>query len=206
MFNKQQLFLLLSIALLITAVLLLPDDAMARAGGGSSKGGGILGLILWPFILIYSGIITYIAAKKNKQAKALLRQISQNDPMWDIGHIKPRIEEAYFKIQQAWRDRDQDIAKDYMSNRLYMKHKLQTDDMLKRGIKNVMENINLKEATIVEVMDYKDDSKDAFWALIKGSMVDYTIVEKSGELIDGEKKIILSKNCGSLKEKIMGGC
>lgn len=75
MFNKQQLFLLLSIALLITAVLLLPDEAMARAGGGSSKGGGILGLILWPFILIYSGIITYIAATKNKQAKALLRQM-----------------------------------------------------------------------------------------------------------------------------------
>jgi len=150
--QKQQLIILIGIVTLTMVIILFPDEVMARAGGGSSKGGGILGLILWPFILIYSGIITYIAAKKNKQAKELLKQISKKDTMWDVGHIKSRVEEAYIKIQQAWRDRDQDIAREYMSNRLYMKHKLQTDDMLKRGIINVMENINLKEATIVSLV------------------------------------------------------
>ena len=107
--------------------------------------------------------------------------------MWDIDHIKGRIEQAYFKVQEAWRERDQDIAKEYMSERLYSRHKLQTDDMLRRGVKNIMESINLAEATIVEVLDYRDDSKDAFWVLIKGSMIDYMILEKSGTVIDGDK-------------------
>ena len=180
-----------SICLLFVFIVMcffIPEDAIARAGGGSSKGGGILGLILWPFILIYSAIITYIAIKKNKQAKALIAVISKHDNAWDLDSLKARIDETYFKVQTAWRDRDQEIAKDCMSERLYFKHKAQTDDMLKRGIRNVMESINLKEAKIVEVLDYKDNSKDTFWAYIVGSMVDYTIVEKSGELIDGEKK------------------
>lgn len=82
--------------------------------------------------------------------------------MWEIDRIKSRIEEVYFKVQMAWRDRDQEIAREYMSDRLYAKHKLQTDDMLKRGVENVMESINLKEVTIVEVLDYRDDSKDTF--------------------------------------------
>lgn len=183
----QQRYVLLGLAVMTLALLFLPEEAMARAGGGRSRGGGILGLILWPVILVYSGVITYYAARKNKQAKALLRKIAAKDPMWEIDHIKGRIEQAYFKVQEAWRERDQDIAKEYMSERLYNRHKLQTDDMLRRGVKNIMESINLAEATIVEVLDYRDDSKDAFWALIKGSMIDYMILEQSGTVIDGDK-------------------
>jgi len=184
--NKYlSLFCLLFIILVLWVF--IPEDAIARAGGGSSKGEGILGLILWPFLLIYSAIITYFAVKKNKQAKALIKTISKLDNAWDLDALKARIDETYFKVQTAWRDRNQEIAKEYMSERLYLKHKSQTDNMLSRGIRNVMESINLKEAKIVEVLDYKDNSKDVFWAYIIGSMVDYTIVEKSGEVIDGEK-------------------
>lgn len=111
---------------------------------------------------------------------------------------------AYFKIQEAWRERNQDIAKEYMSNRLYTKHKLQTDDMLRRGIKNIMESINLEEATIVEILDYRDDSKDSFWVLIKGSMVDYTIVENTGDVIDGEKKNLSFKELWRFKREDHG--
>ncbi|MET0066004.1 MAG: Tim44-like domain-containing protein [Candidatus Thiodiazotropha sp.] len=180
-------FTLLVIIAFSLAILLLPTELWARAGGGSSKGGGILGLILWPFFLIYSAVVSYIAAKKNRMAKSLLKQIAQNDPMWDLDHLKARIEQIYFKVQQAWRDRNQEIARDCMSLRLYTKHKNQTDDMLQRGIRNVMENINLVEAKIVEVLDYRDDTRDAFWALVEGSMIDYTIEESSGRVIDGER-------------------
>lgn len=51
--------------------------------------------------------------------------------------------------------------------------------MLKRGIKNEMTNIHLQSVKIVEVVDYKDNAKDFFWAILDGSMVDSTIVEKT---------------------------
>jgi hypothetical protein len=179
-----------SFSLLLATVLLcclVPIDALARAGGGSSRGGGILNLILLPFIIIYSAIITHYARKKNKQAKALISKISQIDKAWNFNALKARIEETFFKVQIAWRDRDQDIAKDYMSERLYKKHKIQTSYMRQKQRRNIMENINLKEAKVVEIMDYIDDSQDSFWVYIVGSMIDYTIDDKTGKIIDGKK-------------------
>lgn len=176
---------------LVAAGLILyiaPMEVWARAGGGSAKGGVLLGLIIVPIILAYSGIIAYLVAKDNKESKALLSKISIQDPEWEIGHLQTRIDEVFFKVQQAWRDRDQELAKDYMSQRLYGKHKLRTDDMLKRGIKNEMENLQLQSAKIVEVVDYKNNAKDFFWVVIEGLMMDYTIIESTGAIVDGAKK------------------
>jgi len=40
--------------------------ALARAGGGGGGGGGIVGLILLPFVIIYSAILSYIVSKKSR--------------------------------------------------------------------------------------------------------------------------------------------
>ena len=52
----------------------------------------------------------------------------------------------------------------------------------------MLEQINLKDAKIVEIIDFEDDTKDAFWVLIHGSMIDYTIDEKTGAVVDGSKE------------------
>lgn len=75
-----------------------------------------------------------------------------------------------------------------MSQRLYEKHKLQIDDMRAQGRKNEMENIALLDTKIVEVLDYRDDSKDSFWAVIRGEMSDTLVDEQSGKLIDGDRR------------------
>jgi len=191
-------------ALIVCGTLLLfglfPEEAMARAGGGggfggfsSSRGGGgswgfnIWAFLLTPFVLIYSGITTLMLVKKNKQCKTLIDQIAAHDASWDMANIKSRVELAFFKVQEAWMKRDQEIARDFISERLYMKHKAQTDMMISQNMQNILERINLEEAKIVEVADYKDDSRDRFWAHIQGRMVDYTIDTTSGELVSGKK-------------------
>jgi len=188
---KKQQVIVLTMALisLLCFIGFLPEEALARAGGGGGdEGGGILGLILWPFFLIYSAIITYLVHKKNKQCKSLLAKLAKIDSYWDLDKIKSQIEKAFFKIQEAWMRRNQEIAKDYMSERLYTKHKLQTDQMLSEKRKNVLERINLKESKIVEVADFEDDSKDRIWVYIKGKMVDYIIDETTGKVVSGEKE------------------
>lgn len=190
-------------ALIVCGTLFLlgvfPEEAMARAGGGggfggfsSSRGGGggrfsIWGILLAPFFMMYSGITTTMLVKKNKQCKGLIEQLAAHDASWDMSNIKSRVEVAFFKVQQAWMERDQEVARDYISERLYLKHKTQTDMMISQNRQNILEGINLEEAKIVEVADYKDDSRDRFWAHIKGRMVDYTIDTTSGELISGKK-------------------
>lgn len=199
---KSSHFLLLLV--LVTGLLVFPDEVLARAGGGSAKGAGIMGIILAPFFIIYSAIVTYIASKKNKQCKALLETAASRDNFWEIYAIKARIEEAYFKVQQAWMDRNQDIAKEYMSQRLYRKHKMQTDRMLANGTRNVMKNVSLKDAKLVEILDFEDDSKDSFWVLIHGSMIDYLVSDKTGAVLDGEQKTLPFKELWRFKREQHG--
>ncbi len=83
-------------------------------------------------------------------------------------------------------ERNQEIAKEYMSERLYLKHKTQTDLQIKNNMQNILKKINLKKAQIVEVADYEDDSKDSIWVYIQGSMIDYTIDTKTNEIKSGD--------------------
>jgi len=186
--NKNILFIFVALILVTICFCFVPEEVLARAGGGGGgKGGGFWGLILAPFFIIYSAIVTYLVVKKNKKCKSLLEQLATSDSSWDIDKIKAQVEIAFFKIQDAWMKRDQEIAKEYMSERLYTKHKVQTDQMLSEKRKNILERINLKEARIVEVADYEDDSKDRIWVYIKGSMIDYIIDETTGKVVSGDK-------------------
>lgn len=75
--------------------------------------------------------------------------------------------------------RDQNIARAYMTDRLYLKHKAQTDLMIANHQINMLSNIVLDDLIIVGIEDYKDDTKDAFWVCIKGSMIDYVVQNKA---------------------------
>jgi hypothetical protein len=181
---KTSILLFIAVAVVLT---FLPLEVFARAGGGRSKGGGIIGLILYPFFLLYSGVVTYYAIKKYKQAKALLNKIAMQDAVWNIDSIKSRIEEAYFAIQHSWRDRTIDSAREYISDRLYRKHKAQIEGMIQAGNQNVMLDITLSSVKVLEVLDFVDDTKDSFIALIEGAMID-KLVNSQGLVIDGDDK------------------
>ena len=185
---KNYKFLALVILTSVILVSLAPELALARAGGGRSKGGGILGIILLPFAMIYLAILRGWIKTKSKEAALLLEKISKLDNHWDAANLQHTVKQAFFKIQDAWMNRDQGIAREYMTQKLYDLHRIQTDRMLAQKRKNVMEAINLSDVKIVEVMDSKEDSKDYFWAFISGSMIDYEIDEFSNKVTDGDKK------------------
>ncbi len=173
----------LAVSVILVFFILLPEEAFARAGGGSRSGeGSLLGYVIGA---ICSAVMAAIAYFKNKKCNELLKKLSAVDGAWDPHALKARIEITYFKVQTAWKERNQELARDYISDRLYKKHKIQTDEMLKDGHKPMMFDINLKQATIVEVTDFEDDSRDRFCALIEGSMIDYLIDEKTKEHING---------------------
>lgn len=165
----------------------LPIEAWARAGGGGGSGkGGIVNLILFPICIAYSLFVSYLVYKKNRDSEQALAR-AMADHFWSPGAIKSRVKQVFFKVQEAWTARNQKIAKDCMSEKLFQEHKQQTDLMQRSGTRNVLENIQLNRARIVEVLDYLDDSKDQFWVHIEGSMIDYTINDKTGAVVDGNR-------------------
>lgn len=174
--------------IITTLLLLAPEVALARAGGGGGHGkGSWLNLVMLPIFLIYSAIVTYQVRKKSQACNDLLARLEKQDPAWDIDSIKHRVEQVFFKVQQAWMARDQNLAKDCMSNAIFEKHKLQTDQMIAQHRKNMLENINLTDRDIVDVEDFSDNKKDRFWVCLKGSMIDYTINDTNNGIVSGSR-------------------
>lgn len=197
--NSTQNKLVKTVLLLVA--LFISDFCLARAGGGGSVGGSngilvvILAFILAPFFLIYAAIVTVILRRKTRKAKKMIAEISRKDKLWNYRSMIARVEEVYFKVQKAWAERNQNLARECMSDRIFEKHKFQTDEMIANKTKNVLTNINLIDATIFSVSDYKDNSLDTFSVRIKGSMVDYIQDEVTRTVLSGDHT-----NSGEFKE------
>jgi hypothetical protein len=164
-----------------------PGEALARAGGGGGHGRGslLIKLVLLPVMLAYAAFVSYLVRKRGREAQDALAK-ARVDPVWNPDAIRRRVEQVFFKVQDAWTKRDQDIARDCMSAGLHASHKLQTDAMIQAGTRNVLQCINLSGTTIVQVADYSDDRRDQFWAYIEGSMLDYTVNERTQAVIKGD--------------------
>jgi inner membrane protein import complex subunit Tim44-like protein len=185
--RNSQLFLLV-MAVVAFGLTTASVEAFARAGGGGGRGGTIhliLLLILLPLVAIYSAIVSHIVNKKHRQCRELLQRLEQTDASWALESIERRVEQMYFKVQEAWMQRDQSIAREFMSDRLHEKHKMQTDLMRSEHRKNVLDKINLTHTKVVNVSHYGDDSRDCLWVYIQGDMIDYIVNDQTGRRISG---------------------
>lgn len=163
---------------------------------GSYSGQGDSGAVL-VLLLVVAAVLVCVAVQ-NAQLKAelsdkltavrhLTAELEQRDPLWNLRAMMTRVNEVFFKVQAAWTQRDQNLARDYMSDQLYRRHKAQTDQMLADQTRNVLENIQLAEVLIYSVADYHDDARDTFAAQLTGSMIDYTVKEAHGYVTVGDR-------------------
>ncbi|MCR1950793.1 Tim44-like domain-containing protein [Clostridium sp. DSM 100503] len=186
-----------------------PLVAYARAGGGggggshsSSHGGSPSGsyrgrsnpitsiINLGMFAIVGSaGTIVLKVRLSKKKAKSIsaIKNLSKNDYNWDYNSIKNDIEEAFYKVQVAWMERNQDLAKEYMSEKLYIRHKSKTEWMKVRKEKNILEKMKLISAIPIALQDQDGTNEDSLWVHIKAKSIDYTIKEETNEVIEGNK-------------------
>ncbi len=183
------------LSLVATALLLtMTSYCFARAGGGGGLGvigGGsilttILAIIIAPFFIIYSVIVSLLLKRKQNKVRQLTDELVKADKIWNYRDMMATVEQVFFKVQKAWMERNQDLAREVMSDRIYQKHKFQTDEMIANGTKNVLEKINLAEIMIISLEDYKDNSADTFSVYLTGTMVDYTVNAKTLSHISGD--------------------
>jgi hypothetical protein len=180
-----------SFSIIVTVGALLwcaSEVALARAGGGGGGHGrgGWVNLIVLPIMLIYSAIITLKVREKSQDCKELLAKLQKLDPVWDLDAIRRRVSEVFFKVQEAWMERDQNRAKDCMSKTIFDKHKMQTDELIAQHRRNVLEDINLIETEIVDVEDFADNKRDRFWVYLKGSMKDFMADDRTRDIVSGK--------------------
>lgn len=111
--------------------------------------------------------------------------MKQRDPNFDEAAFIDRAQTAFFKLQQAWAARNQDLARDVMSEALYERHKMQTDQLIAHHQIDVLDNIVIGHARIINVSAGKP--YDSIVVAFDASMSDYTIDEGTKQIVDGNQ-------------------
>lgn len=147
----------------------------------------IIVVIIIAVIIIGKIVIRNIrlAKKKYKNIEAM-DSLSKLDSKWNYDNINRDIKDAFYMIQISWKERNEDFAREYMSDYMYCKHKLQIEDMKIKKEKNILENMVLLEASPIELQDFAGINKDYLWVQIKAKAKDYMVNEETNEVIKGK--------------------
>lgn len=158
----------------------------ARAGGGGGNNfGRALGMLIG---LINAGLIIYYVKKRNKKAKILIDESHENDPLWDYDKMIAFSNDVFYRMQNAWTERDMDLVKDIVTENLYLDYKKKLDWMKVTHSKNMIEDINIRTVKIVGDQDYGPNEFDSFTVYIKGKLVDYLISDKTAHIYENSRK------------------
>ncbi len=125
------------------------------------------------------------AAVDSNAIAAGIAAIKARDPNFDQAAFLDHAQTAFFKLQQAWQARNQDIARDVMSEALYERHKMQTDQLLANHQIDMLENIVIGHASIVGVTPASP--YDSIVVSFSATMTDYTVDENTKQVVSGNK-------------------
>lgn len=111
--------------------------------------------------------------------------IKAKDPNFDERAFLDRAQTSFFKVQQAWAARNQDLARECMSDALYERHKMQTDQLIANHQIDVLENIVIGNAHIMSAS--AGNAYDSIVVAFTASMNDYTIDENTRQVVSGNQ-------------------
>ena len=102
-------------------------------------------------------------------------QIRQIDPEFSSDNFLAWSREVFLKIQQAWTDRNWKVIRPFESNELFNIHNSQLNEYIKNHKINVVEKINISNATLREFR--QDGDKEVLVVELHAVMRDYVIDE-----------------------------
>lgn len=147
---------------------------------------GIIIIVVVIIAIIFVPIIVRKVRLNKKKHKCIsvMQNLSKYDGNWNYDNLMKDIKDAFYMVQNAWRERNQDLAKEFMSEYLYGKHKIQTEEMKLLKEKNILENMILLDAIPIGLQDLGGINKDYIWVHIKAKCRDYTINEETNKIIE----------------------
>jgi predicted lipid-binding transport protein (Tim44 family) len=114
-----------------------------------------------------------------------LSAIMSSDPSFDERNFKDNVMDMFFKIQAAWMNRDLSTVSNLLD--VKMKDYLQSDidQLLSSGKINRLENIAVRNINIDDA--WQESDSDCITVLIYANILDYTVDEKNGNVLEGSK-------------------
>ena len=112
-----------------------------------------------------------------------INQIKEHDHGFDAAHFTEVASDVFFQVQAGWMRRDLDSYRHLLGDELAGEYQDHLAELKAQGHINKLESIAVREATIVQAGS--DGGEDFVTVLFSANLLDYTVDDKSGELISG---------------------
>jgi len=114
-----------------------------------------------------------------------LEEIRRFDPSFSTERFLETVEDLFFRIQAAWMNRSVDVVEDLLTPEMREYFNVEFARMKHEGIVNRLENIAVRKVEPAEV--WQESARDFITVLFTANLLDYTVDDKNGKLINGDK-------------------
>ncbi len=105
------------------------------------------------------------------------------DPGFDPDYFLEVASDVFFKVQAGWMRRDVSSYRHLLGEQLASEYEARFAEMEAKGELNKLENISIRNVEIVDAGSV--DGEDFVTVLFTANLLDYTVDDKTGELISG---------------------
>ena len=112
-----------------------------------------------------------------------LMDIRHNDPGFDEKYFLEVASDVFFKIQAGWMRRDLDSYRNLLGDQLATEYERHFAEMKAQGQINKLESIAIRRVEITAAGS--DNGEDFITVLFTANLLDYTVDDKTGALIEG---------------------
>lgn len=110
-------------------------------------------------------------------------QIRETDRNFDDGYFLEVASDVFFQVQAGWMRRDLDSYRHLLGEQLAGEYEEHFAEMRRKGHINKLESIAVRNVEIIQAGS--DGQEDFVTVLFTANLLDYTVDDTSGELIDG---------------------
>ena len=114
-----------------------------------------------------------------------LAEIRATDPGFDPAYFTEVASDVFFQVQAGWMRRDLSSYRHLLGDKMAEEYEGHFEEMHRKGQINKLESIAIRK---VEVVDCGNEAGEDFvTVLFTANLLDYTVDDHSGELIEGSK-------------------
>ena len=121
----------------------------------------------------------------NRDLEQGLSYIRQMDSSFDEARFQDQCMDAFFKIQGGWANRDMAPVKNLLTDEMYGILQEDAGKLKAEGQINRLENIAVRSVDPTEA--WQESGRDYITVRFYANLLDYTVDEKSGEVVSGSK-------------------
>jgi len=122
--------------------------------------------------------------QRPQDVEVALDTITKNDPGFNKERFVDYVETTFFSVQDAWTKKNLTSIRGLVTDAQYQRFLVQIQEMQRRGVTNVLDNIAIKDVKLVKVD--RDQQYETIVTSLTASMIDYKTDDSTKKVVEGE--------------------